>query len=156
AELVEMTTEVGEQTAEAAAREAARDAANQEILRAIQARDGTHQLIQQLSTKVDDLRRQLSTKAAAAEPIDSALREEYVERAAIASRPLLTEAQVRRVIDRMLADAGWAVQDRVATNVHAAQGVAVREVPVASGRADYLLYVDTKLVGVIEAKREGA
>lgn len=110
---------------------------------------------QQLSTNVDDLQRQHSARAHAAAPIDSALREEYVERAAIASRPLLTRAQVRRIIDRMLADAGWAVQDLAATNVHAAQGVAVREVPTATGRAAYLLYVDAKLVGVIKAKREG-
>ena len=55
----------------------------------------------------------------------------------------------------MLAEAGWVVQDRAAMNVHAGQGVAVREVPTADGRADYLLYVDAKLVGAIEAKREG-
>ncbi len=113
------------------------------------------ELIQQLSSKVDDLQRQLRTEAAAAMPIDATLRDEYVERAAIASRPLLTEAQVRRIIDRMLADAGWVVQDRAATNVHASLGVAVREVPMKTGRADYLLYVGAKLVGVIEAKREG-
>src|SRR5699024_9792489 len=41
-------------------------------------------------------------------------------------------------------------------NLTAAQGVAVREVSTAVGRADYLLYVDRCLVGVIEAKREGA
>jgi type I restriction enzyme, R subunit len=155
AELVEMKTNVDEQTARAAAEAAAQAAANQEILRAVQAQAGMQQLIQQLSTKVDGLQRQLSAKASAAVPIDSALRDEYLERAAIASRALLTEAQVRRIIDRMLADAGWAVQDRAATNVHAAQGVAVREVPTATGRADYLLYVDAKLVGVIEAEREG-
>lgn len=155
AELVEMRTEVGEQTARASAETAAQAAANQEILRAVRAQAGMHGLIEQLATKVDDLQRRLTEKATAAEPIDSALREEYVERAAIASRPLLTEAQVRRIIDRMLAGAGWAVQDRAATNVHAARGVAVREVPTATGRADYLLYVDATLVGVIEAKREG-
>jgi DNA-binding SARP family transcriptional activator len=31
----------------------------------------------------------------------------------------------------------------------------VREFPLAAGRADYMLYVDEKIVGVIEAKREG-
>lgn len=155
AELVEMKTTIDERTAQAAAEAAAQAAATQEILRAVQAQAGMPDLIKQLSTKVDDLQRQLDTKASAAEPIDSAMREEYVERAALASRPLLTEAQVRRIIDRMLTDAGWAVQDRAATNVHASLGVAVREVPTATGRADYLLYVDAKLVGVIEAKREG-
>lgn len=155
AELVEMKTTIDEQTARSAAEAAAQAAANQEILRAVQAQAGMQELIQQLSTKVDDLQQQLSDKAATAPSIDSVLREEYVERATIASRPLLTEAQVRRIIDRMLADAGWVVQDRAATNVHASLGVAVREVPTATGRADYLLYVGAKLVGVVEAKREG-
>jgi type I restriction enzyme R subunit len=153
-ELVEMKTKVDEHTAQATAEAAAQAAANQEILRAVQAQAGMQELIQQLSSKVDSLQQQLSAQASAAEPIDSALREEYLEHAAIASRPLLTEAQVRRIIDRMLATAGWIVQDRAATNVYAAQGIAVREVPTATGRADYLLYVDAKLVGVIEAKRE--
>lgn len=42
-------------------------------------------------------------------------------------------------------------------NLHPAQGVAVREVVLAAGhgRADYLLYVDKRAVGVIEAKPEG-
>jgi type I site-specific restriction endonuclease len=31
--------------------------------------------------------------------------------------------------------------------------VAVREFPLANGQADYLLYVDAKAIGVVEAKR---
>lgn len=155
AELVELKTTLDEQTTQAAAEAAARAEAHEEILRSVRAQAGLPELIRQLSTKVDGLQRQLDASAAAAEPINAALREEYVDRAASASRPLLTEAQVRRIIDRMLADAGWVVQDRAATNVHASPGVVVREVPTATGRADYLLYVDAKLVGVIEAKREG-
>ena len=37
-----------------------------------------------------------------------------------------------------------------------ARGVAVREVPTASGSADYVLYVDGQAVGVIEAKKAGS
>ncbi|MGH7631154.1 MAG: type I restriction endonuclease [Gemmatimonadales bacterium] len=68
------------------------------------------------------------------------------------------EALARATIDRQLADAGWAVQDPGAVNLHAARGVAVREFPLRQGHgfADYLLYVDRKAVGVVEAKREGA
>jgi type I restriction enzyme R subunit len=55
----------------------------------------------------------------------------------------------------MLAQAGWVVQDVATTNLQVATGVAVREVTMVRGRADYLLYVDGALVGVIEAKREG-
>ncbi len=42
-------------------------------------------------------------------------------------------------------------------NVHAAQGVAVREFVLATGHgyADYLLFVDGRAVGVLEAKPEG-
>lgn len=155
AELVEVRLQVDQQTQLSAAEAAAQAAANQEILQAVRAQTGTQELIKQLSTKVDDLQKQLSERAYAAAPIDPALRDEYVARSAVASRPLLNEAQVRRIIDRLLAAAGWVVQDRRDTNVHAARGVAVREVPTATGRADYLLYVDQKLVGVIEAKREG-
>jgi type I restriction enzyme R subunit len=56
-----------------------------------------------------------------------------------------------------LTDAGWHVQDRRALNLFAGQGVAVREVVMAEGhgRADYLLYVDQKAVGVVEAKPQG-
>jgi type I restriction enzyme, R subunit len=70
---------------------------------------------------------------------------------------LAAEQRARVLIDRYLADAGWSVQDRSDTNLFASQGVAVREVIMAPGhgRADYLLYVDQKTVGVIEAKPEG-
>ena len=67
------------------------------------------------------------------------------------------EAKARINIDRLLEQAGWAVQDLAALNVHAARGVAVREFPLRSGHgfADYLLYVDGKAAGVVEAKPEG-
>jgi type I restriction enzyme, R subunit len=70
---------------------------------------------------------------------------------------LAAEARARVEIDRMLTDAGWAVQDLKAMNLGAALGVAVREVPleVGHGRADYVLFVDRRAVGVIEAKPAG-
>ncbi|MHB8188415.1 MAG: type I restriction endonuclease subunit R, partial [Dermatophilaceae bacterium] len=70
---------------------------------------------------------------------------------------LAAEQRARVLIDRQLADAGWVVQDKKALNLFAGQGVAVREVIMAKGhgRADYLLYVDQKAVGVIEAKPQG-
>lgn len=47
------------------------------------------------------------------------------------------------------------VQDGRGLNLFAGQGVAVREVVMAAGhgRADYLLYVDKRAVGVVEAKK---
>ena len=67
------------------------------------------------------------------------------------------ELRARRLIDAQLSAAGWQVQDRRALNLYAGQGVAVREVIMAAGhgRADYVLYVDQRAVGVIEAKPEG-
>lgn len=70
---------------------------------------------------------------------------------------LAAEARARVLIDRQLSDAGWSVQDSRSLNLFAAQGVARREATMATGhgRADYLLYVDQRVIGVIEAKPEG-
>jgi type I restriction enzyme R subunit len=67
------------------------------------------------------------------------------------------EDRARVEIDRQLEEAGWTVQDANAANLHAARGVAVREFPLATGhgKADYLLYVDQKAVGAVEAKKLG-
>ncbi|MXW57869.1 MAG: DEAD/DEAH box helicase [Acidimicrobiia bacterium] len=58
-------------------------------------------------------------------------------------------------IDEQLVKCGWEVQDYRHAAVAAARGVAVREVPTEAGPADYVLYVDSQAVGVIEAKKEG-
>jgi type I restriction enzyme, R subunit len=85
--------------------------------------------------------------------VASAAREAIVERA---QRPApLNEVQARKKIDAMLTKAGWLIQSKAEANPLAGQGVAVEEFTLATGRADYVLYVDGKIVGVIEAKREG-
>lgn len=68
------------------------------------------------------------------------------------------EQEARIDIDRMLAEAGWLVQDVRSVNLHAGRGVAIREFPLdrGFGFADYLLYIDAKAAGVIEAKKVGA
>ena len=63
------------------------------------------------------------------------------------------EALARQQIDALLAGCGWTVQDHKQLNLGASQGVAVREVPLVGGTADYLLFVDRKAVGVVEAKK---
>ena len=67
------------------------------------------------------------------------------------------EEQARETIDAALEAAGWSLQDVTGTNVHAARGVAIREFPLKAGHgfADYLLYVDGKAAGVVEAKAVG-
>jgi type I restriction enzyme R subunit len=66
------------------------------------------------------------------------------------------EEEARRRIDALLEAAGWRVQDLSQLNLGAALGVAVRRFPMDSGRADYLLFVDRKAVGLIQTKLEGA
>ncbi|TNF29764.1 MAG: DEAD/DEAH box helicase [Deltaproteobacteria bacterium] len=73
-----------------------------------------------------------------------------------ASTPDLSpEALARLNIDAALEAAGWAVQDRAEMNVAAKLGVAIREFKTDAGFADYLLYVDRKPAGIIEAKKKG-
>lgn len=68
------------------------------------------------------------------------------------------EARARQTINTLLTQAGWLVCDVASANIRAATGVAIREFPlnVGHGFADYLLYVNGKACGVIEAKKEGA
>lgn len=67
------------------------------------------------------------------------------------------EEKARVDIDQALAVAGWQVQSLSEINIHAARGIAVREFPLQRGHgfADYLLYVNGKAVGAVEAKRKG-
>src|SRR6185437_3782943 len=56
-----------------------------------------------------------------------------------------------------LVASGWLVQDRDELNLTAGRGIAVCEFPLKSGFgfADYLLYLNRKAVGAVEAKAEG-
>lgn len=65
------------------------------------------------------------------------------------------EQKARLLIDAQLEAAGWVVQDREDMNPGAGLGVAVREFPMSGGPCDYLLLIDRKACGVIEAKPEG-
>jgi type I restriction enzyme R subunit len=67
------------------------------------------------------------------------------------------EEQARVLIDAQLVAAGWVVQDRESIDLVNHVGVAVREVIMEkwAGRADYVLYLNRKMVGVIEAKPQG-
>ena len=69
----------------------------------------------------------------------------------------LPEQRARIDIDRLLTAAGWVVQDVQAADLHAGRGVALREFPLnpGHGEADYLLYVDGRAAGVVEAKKQG-
>ena len=64
------------------------------------------------------------------------------------------EQIARDKIDQMLIEAGWLVQSKDKLNLSAGIGIALRETNTESGSADYILFVNSKAVGVIEAKAE--
>ena len=66
------------------------------------------------------------------------------------------EELARENIDKLLTACDWKVQDRKSINLSAAQGVAVREALLKDrDEVDYLLFVDGKAIGTVEAKPEG-
>jgi type I restriction enzyme, R subunit len=64
------------------------------------------------------------------------------------------EQIARDKIDKMLIDAGWIVQSKNEVDLGAGRGVALREYQAETKFADYVLFVDKKPVGIIEAKKE--
>src|SRR5207249_3347295 len=66
------------------------------------------------------------------------------------------EELARQNIDALLEKCGWTLQTRSTINLEAARGVAVREALLKAGdEVDYLLFVDGKAIGTVEAKPEG-
>ncbi|MGW1397256.1 type I restriction endonuclease subunit R [Streptomyces sp. NPDC002405] len=135
----------------------ARAEAERIIANAEQAKTAYAVQIEELRAQVTELRaahqQRYDRERLQPRPVASAARDAIVERA---QRPApLNEVQARKKIDAMLGKAGWLLQDKADANPLAGEGVAIREFTLATGRADYVLYVDGKIVGVIEAKREG-
>ena len=64
------------------------------------------------------------------------------------------EQAARDKIDKQLSHAGWIVQDNKKIDFSVGPGIAVREYQTDVGPADYVLFVDKKPSGVVEAKRE--
>src|SRR6266478_4687808 len=65
------------------------------------------------------------------------------------------EELAREKIDKLLTDCGWILQNRSTINLSAGRGIAIREGLLKGGEADYLLFVDGKAIGTVEAKPEG-
>ena len=63
------------------------------------------------------------------------------------------EQKARDTIDKQLRACGWVIQDKNKINLAAGCGVAIREYQTDVGPADYVLFVERKPVGIIEAKR---
>jgi type I restriction enzyme R subunit len=64
------------------------------------------------------------------------------------------EQIARDNIDKQLVACGWIIQSVRQINLNAGTGIAVKEYLTDVGPADYVLFVDGKPCGVIEAKRE--
>lgn len=64
------------------------------------------------------------------------------------------EQIARDHIDKQLIACGWVIQSIKQINLNSGLGVAVKEYQTDVGPADYVLFVDGKPCGVIEAKRE--
>ncbi len=64
------------------------------------------------------------------------------------------EQIARDKIDNLLEQAGWKIQSKNKVDFSAGIGIAVREYQTDVGPADYVLFVNHKPVGIIEAKRE--
>jgi type I restriction enzyme R subunit len=71
--------------------------------------------------------------------------------------PDTPEQIARREIDAKLIASGWLIQNREDLDLTAGRGIAVREFPMKSGfgYSDYLLYLDRKALGAVEAKADG-
>jgi type I restriction enzyme R subunit len=65
------------------------------------------------------------------------------------------KALARHNIDLMLELAGWSVQDMKSLDFTASRGIAIREFPLKTGFADYMLFVDRQVVYVVETKKKG-
>ncbi|MGW2296353.1 type I restriction endonuclease subunit R [Streptomyces violaceorubidus] len=135
----------------------ARAEAERIIALAEQAREDATAQVEQLQAQVAELRaahqQQYDRERLTPRPVAATARDAIVERA---QRPApLNEVQAREKIDAMLTQAGWLIQDKADANPLAGTGVAIREFALATGRADYVLYAAGRIVGVIEAKRQG-
>src|SRR5438270_11329102 len=72
------------------------------------------------------------------------------------TRSMLPEALARTKIDELLTQAGWLVQKYREVNLSAGPYIAVCEIPISKiGRPDYVLLINRKSVGIIEAKKAG-
>ncbi|MEU8668152.1 DEAD/DEAH box helicase family protein [Streptomyces anulatus] len=155
--LAQSRVKLSESTGRLEAERRARSEAESLMVSAQQAKEALAARLVEMEAEIVSLRTaqraQYETNRKQPRRVNAAARDAIVHRA---QRPApLNEVQARVKIDAMLAEAGWLVQDRVDLNPLAGRGVAVREFTLATGRADYVLYVDGRIVGVIEAKREG-
>lgn len=110
--------------------------------------------------QAEELTKQAEQKASMAEVVSKSERQKQAGK--MASQRPKSEAETRYIIDEQLRQVGWEADTenlRYSKGTRPAKGrnMAIAEWPTdstvgKSGRVDYALFVDTKMIGVIEAK----
>lgn len=137
----------------------ARESLEQRLSREATERSTWEQLAQEIDAERASIAGKLAELQASAEAAPRAVVTSLVERGELAATTLeLDEAETRALIDQQLRDRGWEVDTkslRYASGVRPAKGknMAIAEWPTQSGPADYALFVGTRLIGLVEAKR---
>lgn len=137
----------------------ARESAEQRLYREAEERAVWEQLAQNAETERNAIAARLVDLQTAADQAPRSEAMEYLQFGVEAAAQIdLDEAATRDRIDQQLRDRGWEADTkklRYAQGVRPAKGrnMAIAEWPTASGPADYALFVGTRLVGVVEAKR---
>ncbi|MHB0704106.1 type I restriction-modification system endonuclease [Roseomonas mucosa] len=118
---------------------------------------------EQLAQEAEGARLALAAQLAALQAVSvkapAARKAETIRDAEEAAKAItLDEPATRAIIDRQLRDRGWEADSdtlRYAKGVRPAKGraMAIAEWPTASGPADYALFIGTRLIAVVEAKR---
>ena len=119
---------------------------------------------EQLAAEAEHAKAALATQlqtlqAAAAQAPAQARRPQIAAKAEAAAAEIdIDEASTRALIDEQLRARGWEVDTqtiRYGTGTRPAKGrnMAIAEWPTKSGPADYALFVGTRCIGVVEAKR---
>lgn len=114
---------------------------------------------EQLNAEVQKIS-DLLAKQSQTQTVDTKTSESVLQQASIASEKIyLDEADTRLLIDEQLSLRGWEVDTtnlRYSKGTRPAKGknLAIAEWPTSSGPADYALFVGTKCIAVVEAKRK--
>jgi len=137
----------------------ARESIKQRLERESEERAAWEQLAQDTDAERVAIAARLAAVQAAAEQAPRADATEYLQIGVEAAAQIdLDEAATRERIDQQLQDRGWEADTRTlrfAAGARPAKGrnMAIAEWPTGSGPADYALFVGTRLVGMVEAKR---
>lgn len=137
----------------------AHESAEQRARREADEREAWEQLAHEAEQAKLALAAQLESLQAAAAQATAQQRTATFMRAEKAAEGItLDEAATRTLIDQQLRDRGWEADSqtlryRQGTRPAKGKAMAIAEWPTDSGPADYALFIDTKLVAVVEAKR---